>query len=283
MKKILVFATMMVALLSMNSCVTRIDQGHVGLKIDLAGSKKGQGVTEVSGWVWYMPGASIVEEFPTFTQTADYDDFVVTTKDAAQFHVDPTLNYSAISDSVPHIYKQYRKPLEVLQSSILRNIVFDAYRITANSYTSDSIMSNRGQFENEVEAKLTKTLLEDGFRFERITSNLKPPASLQSVIDAKNTAIQTALKAENEVKTAEANAKIAVAQAEGEANAKVASAKGEYEAAKFQAAANRELQSSYTTNFVQMRWIEAWEKGGSQVPTYQLGSNAQFLMNMPGK
>jgi uncharacterized membrane protein YqiK len=39
------------------------------------------------------------------------------------------------------------------------------------------------------------------------------------MIDAKNTAIQSALKAENEVKEAEANAKIAVAKAEGNAKA----------------------------------------------------------------
>lgn len=96
-----------------------------------------------------------------------------------------------------------------------------------------------------------------------------------------NVKVQVALKAENDVKTAQANAKIAVATAEGEAAAKVANAKGEYDAAKYQAAANKELQASYTDNFVKMRWIEAWEKGGSAVPQYQLGSNSQFLMQIP--
>lgn len=29
-----------------------------------------------------------------------------------------------------------------------------------------------------------------------------------------------------------------------------------------------------------MRWIEAWESGGAQVPQYMLGGNSQFLMQM---
>jgi len=275
MKKLTIILAVLV--IFFNSC-TRIDQGHVGLKIDLAGGNKGQGVTEVSGWVTYMPMFTTVEEFPVYTQTADYEDFVVTTRDAAQFHVDPTLNYSVVKDQVAHVYQQYRKPLPELEKNIIRNIVYDAYRITANSYTSDSIMSNRGKFENTVEALLTKTLQEDGFKFERITSNLAPPQSLQDVINAKNTAVQTALKAENEVKTAEAQAKIAVAKANGEAQANIASAKGDYEAAKFRGMANKELAESYTPAFVQMRYYDTWN---GVLPQYVLGNNTSFLMQMP--
>ena len=274
MKKLL-FIT--IAAIFITSC-TRIDQGHVGLKIDLAGSNKAQGVTEVSGWVSYFPGFTTVEEFPIFTQTADYDDFVVTTRDAAPFHVDPTLNYSVVKDQVAHVYQQYRKSLPELEKTIIRNIVYDAYRITANSYTSDSIMANRGKFENAVEKQLALTLQEDGFKYERITSNLTPPPALQEIINAKNASVQNALRAENEVKTAEANAKIAVAKANGEAQANIAASKGEYEAAKFRGMANRELAASYTPAFVQMKYYETWD---GKLPQYVLGNNTSMLMQMP--
>lgn len=277
MNKKISFIVILSILITFQAC-KRIDQGHVGLKIDLAGSNKAQGVTEVSGWVTYMPGMSVVEEFPIFTQTADYDDFVVTTKDAAPFHVDPTLNYSVVREQVAHVYQQYRKPLPELERTIIRNIVFDAYRITANNYTSDSIMANRGKFETNVENLLRTTLQEDGFKFERITSNLAPPKSLQEVINAKNTAVQTALKAENEVKTAEAQAKIAVAQANGQAQANIATAKGDYEAAKFRGMANRELAASYTPAFVQMKYYETWD---GKLPQYILGGNTSMLMQIP--
>lgn len=261
------------------SC-TRVDQGHVGLKIDLAGGNKNQGITEVSGWTFYIPGFTTVEEFPTFVQTADYEEFIVTTKDASQFHVDPTLNYSVIPEKAIHVYQTYRKPLEQLQTNIIRNVVYDAYRLTANSYSSDSLMANRAQFEEKAEAYLINALSKDGFKFDRITSGLKPPASMQATIDAKNQSIQVALKAENDVKTAEAEAKISVAQANGTASANIAVARGEYEAAKFRAAANKELQASYTDNFVKMAWINAWGDGGAKVPTYMMGGNSQFLMQL---
>jgi regulator of protease activity HflC (stomatin/prohibitin superfamily) len=136
-------------------------------------------------------------------------------------------------------------------------------------------------FEEQAEAYLTNALLKDGFKFDRITSGLKPPPSMQAVVDAKNQSIQVALKAENDVKTAEAEAKIAVAQANGKASANVAEAKGEYEAARFRAMANKELQASYTDNFVKVEWINAWRQGGAQVPTYMMGGNSQFLMQLP--
>jgi regulator of protease activity HflC (stomatin/prohibitin superfamily) len=280
--KSLFYSILGLFIISFTSSCTRIDQGHVGLKIDLAGGSKGDGIVEVSGWVFYMPGFTTVEEFPTFTQTADYEDFVVTAKGGTQFHVDPTLNYSVISAQAVHVYQNYRKPLKELEATIIKPIVYDAYRLTANRYSADSLMNNRSSFEEQAEAYLTNALLKDGFKFDRITSGLKPPASMQAVVDAKNQSIQVALKAENDVKTAEAEAKIAVAQANGQASANVAVAKGEYEAARFRAMANKELQSSYTDNFVKVEWINAWKQGGSQVPTYMMGGgNSQFLMQLP--
>lgn len=127
----------------------RIDAGHVGVEIDLYGSGKGvQDVTLVTGAVWYNPFTTSVEEFPTFTQTKDYDSFVVNAKDASEFTVDPKLNYFVFADSVVKVYKQYRKGLQELEDGILRNMVYDAYRIVANQFTSDSLMASRALFEN---------------------------------------------------------------------------------------------------------------------------------------
>ncbi len=274
MKKLInLFA--IIAILSITSSCTRIDAGHVGLKINMAGSDKGvSGITEVTGWVFYLPMTTQIEEFPVYTQTADFEPFTVTAKGGSIFTVDPTLNYSPIRQSVPTIYQQYRKPLPEIQNSIIRNIVFDAYRLSANRFSPDSLVNNRDKFEDMAESYLTNALGKDGFKFERITSNLTPPKSLQNMIDAKNTAVQTALAAENQVKTAEANAKIAVAKANGVASANIAEAKGEFEAAKFRAMANRELQASYTDNFVKIEWIHQWN---GELPSTSLGSNTPMI------
>lgn len=273
MKKLLFVALSAIIITTSTSC-SRIDAGHVGLKINMTGDEKGvSGVTEVTGWVFYLPWATKIEEFPIFTQTADYDEFIVTTKDAAQFSVDPTLNYSPVREQVPVIYQQYRKPLDQIQASIIRNIVYDAYRLTANKFTSDSIMSNRGRFEDEAEKYLTNALVVDGFKFERITSNLTPPQSLQEMINAKNKAVQEALKATNEVKTAEAQANIAVAKAQGLANAKKIEADGIYYY-------NQKVQQSLTPLLVEKMRIEKWD---GTYPTTMLGSGANTMFNIGGK
>jgi regulator of protease activity HflC (stomatin/prohibitin superfamily) len=265
--KILLF---IIAIVAFSSC-TRIDAGHVGLKINMAGSEKGvSGVTEVTGWVFYLPWASQIVEFPVFTQTADFDPFTVTAKGGSIFTVDPTLNYSPNRASVPEIYQQYRKPLDQIQVTIIRNIVYDAYRLTANKFSPDSLVNNRDQFENMAEAYLTNALTKDGFKFERITSNLTPPPSLQAMIDAKNTAVQTGLTAQNKVKTAEAEANIAVAVAQGQANAKKIEADGIYYY-------NQKVQQSLTPLLVEKMRIEAWRAGGSQVPTTILSSGTQMI------
>lgn len=67
-------------------------------------------------------------------------------------------------------------------------------------------MSHRGEFESEVRKRLEVSLSSEGFLVEEFTSQITPPQSLAEAINAKNEAVQNALKAENKVKEAEANA-----------------------------------------------------------------------------
>lgn len=249
-----------------------IDAGNVGIKINLYGSDRGvDNITIVTGRVWYNTWTTKIVEFPTFTQSVDYEPFVITTKDAAEFKVDPKLNYHINPDKVPQIYRQYRRPLTEIQVGFMKNTIYDSYRIVANSFTSDSVMSNRETFENRVQNELTKTLGKDGFIYDQLTSAITPPPSLRNMIDEKNASIQARLKAENEAKQAEAEAKVLIARAEGEAKSKLILAKAE-------ADANLLRQKSLTTQLIQQQWIEAWD---GKLPQYMLGSNTSMMMGMP--
>jgi hypothetical protein len=58
-----------------------IDAGNVGIKINLYGTDRGvDNITIVTGRVWYNGWTTKIVEFPTYTQSVDYDPFVVTTK-----------------------------------------------------------------------------------------------------------------------------------------------------------------------------------------------------------
>lgn len=246
-----------------------IDAGNVGIKINLYGSDRGvDNITIVTGRVWYNTWTTKIIEFPTFTQSVDYEPFVVTTRDAAEFQVDPKLNYHINPAMVPQIYRQYRKTLAEIEQQFMRNTIYDAYRIVANSFTSDSVMSNREKFEDRIQILLTKNLGKDGFIYDQLTSAISPPASLRQMIDEKNASIQARLKAENEAKQAIAEATVSKARAEGEAAALLVRARAEAEA-------NRLRQQSLTPLLVQQQVINKWD---GKLPQY--GTVPQFFKNI---
>jgi len=245
-----------------------IDAGNVGIKINLYGSDKGvDNITLVTGRVWYNSWTTKIIEFPTFTQSVDYDPFVITTKDAAEFKVDPKLNYHINPDKVPQIYRQYRRPLGEIQQGFMKNTIYDAYRIAANSFTSDSVMSNREVFENRVQNILTQTLGKDGFIYDQLTSAITPPPSLRQMIDEKNTSIQARLKAENMAKQAEAEAKVLVAKAEGQAKATLIQAHAESEA-------NELRKKTLSPLLIQQEWVAKWN---GVLPTTSTGEASLML------
>lgn len=81
--------------------------------------------------------------------------------------------------------------------------------------------------------------------------------------------IQSALKAENQVKEAEAYAKIEIAKAEGQAKAMKIKADAE-------AYYNRTISASLSQMIVQEDWIEKWD---GKLPHYQAGQNGALMMN----
>ena len=105
------------------------------------------------------------------------------------------------------------------------------------------------------------------------TTNLEYPTSFKNAINAKNNAVQKALMAENKVKQAEAEAKIKVAEAQGDAESTLTRARAEAEA-------NKLKQATLTPMLLQQQWIDAWRKGGAQVPTYMAGGGEKFMMNI---
>lgn len=267
MKKIL----SILALCALVSSCRLVDSGEVGIKFKKFGLTE-QGKLDAipaSGFVTFNPFTESVYTYPVFIQRVDYDAFRVTTKDAAVFEMDPVLAYQIDRSKASDIFAKYRRPLRDIEAGFMRTCIYDAYRIIANNYTSDELMASRAQFESEVRAMLDKSLGNDGFIVSEFTSQITPPQSLQQAINAKNMAIQESLKAANEVKKAEANAQIAIAQAKGNAEAMKIKADAE-------AYYNRTIAASLSPMIIQEDWIEKWD---GKLPTYS-GAGTP-LINIP--
>lgn len=254
------------------SCTKMVDNSEIGIKFKkFSLTDQGQLIaTEVTGLIFYNPITTRVFTYPVFIQRVDYQPFTVTTKDAAEFTMDPMLAYQLDRDKASYVFNKYRRDLREIESGYMRTCIYDAYRISANNYTSDELMANRAKFEQEVKQMLVQSLGTEGFNVQEFTSRITPPKSLSAAIEAKNQAIQEALKAENLVKQAEANAQIAIAKAKGEAEATKVKADAE-------AYYNRTISASLSPLIVQEDWIEKWD---GKLPEVMSQGNG-LMMNLP--
>lgn len=249
MKKFLTMALAVLAMsMTMMSCVTKVDPAAEGIKVKLVGSNRGvDDVTLVSGWVWYNPFTEEIYEYPNFVQTVDYEPFVLNSKDGSQFTVDPTILIQVVKGEGPTIFKKYRKELNAVLGGAVYTYVKDAYRIELNKYTADELISNRNQFEQSVQNHLDTILGSEHFILSQVTSGLTYPKSLVDAIDMKNKVVQDELRAQNEVKLAEAQAKKLIVQAEAEKQA------------------NELKTKALTPAILEQMWIEKWD---GKLPVY---------------
>ncbi len=241
-----------------SSCTERIDAGYEGILVKLYGSEKGvQDVSLVTGRVWYNPFTESVYEFPTYVQTINYDSFTVNAKDGSVFTVDPTLSFKVKDGHSPVIFKKYRKDIREITETTLYNYIKDAFRIEFNKYTTDSIISNREKFENSIQDNMGALLDKEGFQLEQMTSGISYPETITKAINEKNAAVQQAMRVENELKIAEAQARKLIVQAEAEAKA------------------NELRKLSLNNLLIQQQFIEKWD---GKTPIY--GNAPAFFKNV---
>ena len=248
------------------NCCTVVDSGEIGIKFHKwSANEQDYGGVEgtCKGWVFFNPITTSVFSYPTYIQRKNYEPFQVNAKDASVFRMDPTIAYRINPEKACDIFTKYRKGIEDLENGYIRTCIYEAYRTCANRYTSDSLMSNRANFESDVRTRLEKSLMEEGFLVEEFTSQITPPESLAQMINEKNAAVQSALKAENKVKEAEAEAKIKIAEAKGQSEATHIKADAE-------AYYNRTIAASLSPLIVQEDWIEKWD---GKLPTITGGDN----------
>jgi regulator of protease activity HflC (stomatin/prohibitin superfamily) len=275
--KLLIGVSVLVLMIFSFTGCERIDAGHVGVKVNLYGDGKGvDDVTEVTGWVLYNPISTKIVEFPTYVQHKEYkkteegvdESFVVNSKDGSEFHCSPMVNYAVKRERVPYIFGKYRVELDRIEEGFLKTALYDAFRVVANSYTADALISNRQEFEIKVRQVLEKQLSPEGFILQQFTSNLVYPETFKKAIESKNNAVQQSLTAENQVKTAEAQARIKIATAEGNAQALLTNARAEAES-------NKLRQQTLTPMLLQQMAIERWD---GSLPQYQVGGGSNFYL-----
>jgi regulator of protease activity HflC (stomatin/prohibitin superfamily) len=273
---------------------TRIEAGHVGVEINLAGHQRGASDIPIrTGWVVYSPLWTQIIQFPTFVQTVKWtrdpneghpvnEEMGFNSKEGMAIFADVSLSYAIDPQKVPEFYIKYRvSDLELFTHGILRDIVRNSLNEVASTYAVEDIYGEKkAEFLKKVGAMIEQKVAPVGVSVQQFGFIGAPrvPAVIASAITAKAQAIQEAERARNELATTQAEAAKKIAQADGEAKSLVTIAKGEAEA-------NRIRQSSLTPQLLELRRIEnnrlQIEKWNGQLPTVQSGQGGGLILQLP--
>lgn len=297
LRNVMIGAAVLVAvifLLSFVVRVTRIEAGHVGVEINLAGSQRGASEIPVrTGWVLYSPLSTQIIEFPTYVQTVKWtkdvneghpinEEMGFNSKEGMEIFVDVSLSYAIDPLHVPDFYVKYRaSDLDVFTHGILRDIVRNSLNEVASTYNVEDIYGDRkAEFLRKVQAMIDQKVAPVGVGVQQFGFIGAPrvPSVIASAITAKAQAIQQAERARNELATTQAEAAKKIAEAEGDAKSLVTRAQGE-------ADANRIRQNSLTPQLLELRRIEnnraLIDKWNGQLPTVQSGQGSGLMLQLP--
>jgi regulator of protease activity HflC (stomatin/prohibitin superfamily) len=273
---------------------TRIEAGHVGVMINLAGQQRGASEIPVrTGWVVYSPLSTQIIEFPTYVQTVKWtkdlseghpinEEMGFNSKEGMEIFVDVSLSYAIEPAKVPDFYVKYRVgDMDVFTHGILRDVVRNSLNEVASTYVVEDIYGEKkAEFLRKVQAMIEQKIAPVGVGVQQFGFIGAPrvPSVIATAITAKAQAIQQAERARNELQTTQAEAAKKIAEAEGDAKSLVTRAQGE-------ADANRIRQNSLTPQLLELRRIEnnrtLIDKWNGQLPTVQSGQGSGMILQLP--
>jgi len=274
--------------------VTRIEAGHVGVEINLAGKQRGASEIPVrTGWVFYSPLSTQIIEFPTYVQTVKWtkdvneghpvnEEMNFNSKEGMEIYVDVSMSYAIEASKVPEFYVKYRvADMEMFTHGILRDVVRNSLNEVASTYVVEDIYGEKkAEFLHKVQAMIEQKMSPVGVSVQQFGFIGAPrvPSVIAAAITAKAQAIQQAERARNELATTQAEAAKKIAEAEGDAKSLVTRAQGE-------ADANRIRQNSLTPQLLELRRIEnaraMIDKWNGQLPAVQNGQAGGMILQLP--
>lgn len=262
-----------------SSSCTRVDPGHVGIRVKLAGSARGvQDAPIVTGWVMYNPITELVVEFPISVQnivwtrdvhegSATDESITFASAEGVSVNADIGLAFHIDADKAPRLYGRFRqRDVLVLAHGYVRNVVREAINEGASAMPVQEIYgAGKTRLLNTALRTVTERLAPDGFVIDQLTFNsaLRLPDNVVAAINRAMEATQNAIQAENRVRQIRAEADQQIAASRGEAEAARQRAGGEADAllirARAEAQANEIIRLSMTPSVIQYRSIERWD------------------------
>ena len=251
--------------LSVAAC-DRVPAGNVGIKVNLLGGEKGVDTEELGPGRYWVGINEELYVFPTFTQnyvwtadsaegsTAD-ESLSFQTVEGMTVNADVGISYAIDPTSVSAIFQKYRRGVDEITDTFLRNMVRDALVTTVSSRPISSVYgAGKAEIIAEVEARVREQVGPIGINVERVywIGELRLPPAVTEILNAKIAATQRAQQRQNEVAEARAEAEKRIEQARGEAEQIRLKAQAEAEA-------NEIVARSLSPNLLQYEALKRWD------------------------
>lgn len=262
----------------------KVPTGNVGVKVYLLGGDKGVDSEELGVGRYWIGFNEELYLFPTYMQnyewTADSrpgsetdESFSFQTADGNTATADIGISYSIDPTRVTDIFQKYRRGVNEITDTFLRNMVRDSLVKAASTKPIEYVYgAGKAELIATVQEDVSKQVAPIGINIDKIywLGNIRLPSTIEESINAKNAATQKAQQRLNEVQQskAEADKKIEEARGEAESILKVAEA---------QAKANKILAESITSDLVQYRALEKWN---GILPTSVLSDVVTPMLNL---
>lgn len=262
----------LIALASLSSC-SRVEPGHVGIKVSNFGS--GAGVSDRAlgvGW-YFTPFGTNIYEYPVYTstyawtaskeQTEGDESFAFQDRNGLNLSADVSIAYRVDPVRAPVLFQKYRTDMPGIVGGPLRNAVRSALNEEAATLGVEEIYGPKKAALIENTRRSVDRYFEPfGLHIEQLywASNIRVPEQVMAQINTKIANEQAALAAQANVATVRANAEARIADAQGKAQASAIEGNA--------LRANPEI--------LRQRAIEKWD---GKLPTYTAGGGQlPFIM-----
>ena len=216
----------------------QVHPGHVGIKVNQFGSSAGVSNDVLGVGTYFTPMGTHIYEYPVYTNTytfsantqeqnATNEEFSFQDKSGLGITADVGVSFSVDPEKASILFQKYRVPTDQIIAGPLRNAIRDALiNRAANMDVSEIYGPRKTELLNMVQGDVQHYFAPVGLRVEKLfwAGNVRPPQNVLEQINQRVANEQAALAAQAQVATKEAEAKQAVAVAEGqaEANSKLA-------------------------------------------------------------
>lgn len=251
---IITVGVLVVGMVSWFSFTETIPQGHAGVVYN-----RSHGVEEqtLSQGLKFVNPTERITAYPVSTETVEYKDMALATKDGKPLSVTLTYDYLNDVEKLPYIYNKFKgQNPDTIEDTWLKARLRDSALKVTSKYTILEVFQSREKIQTEIREAFTKDVKKHGFIIDNVVfgtpqADEATAKAIQAVVDKQQEL--EALKVEQQKATVEAETKRI--QAEGQAKAEIEQARGTAEA-------NSLIEQSVTPELLKKMEMEARIKHG---------------------